>query len=53
MLCLHSPLFQSMLSLPQSDDHNREGADDDNPIILAGYASHDFELMLDVLYSPA
>ncbi|KZV89443.1 hypothetical protein EXIGLDRAFT_771791 [Exidia glandulosa HHB12029] len=50
ILSRNSTLFRSMLSLPQGADVT-EGTIDEDPIILADYDPHDFELLLDMIYT--
>lgn len=39
-----------MLSLPQDRD-SKEGTVDSEPIMLCDYSPHDFELLLDMIYT--
>ncbi|KAK7012803.1 hypothetical protein R3P38DRAFT_3014665 [Favolaschia claudopus] len=44
-----SEVFASMFSLPEGE-HQAEGQCDENPIVLEGISSYDFEQLLNVLY---
>ncbi len=45
-----SEVFATAFSLPAGDPVRAEGQSDDNPIVLEGISSADFQALLKVLY---